>query len=379
MKVGIYVSELDVKGGTHKQVLRLAQHLRARRHDVQIITAQFVPSLGYPEFADFPILTMPAVTRPDLFGKLLRRLRPARLAMRMPRYDVVNVHDNRGLLFGMVAKLLGKSKRYVWQINDIDPAFKIGAHSKQERPTVREIIQRIANRWWARSVDAITVNVSKNRTRVQECLRKDATVLFCGVDFPETEFPVQAASTPFRLLSMGVFFSYRNYETLVGACALANQRLDNPINLTIVGDTRHSPDYVEKIRNLAATSKVTLTIYENLNQAELDCQIAESHAFAFVNVDQSWGLAVFEVAARSTPVILSQSVGACELLGGRPGFLMVDPMSPEDIAVAIVNLASDSQQLKSTAVMARNTVKDMSWERLYCEPAEDLFERLLAK
>jgi glycosyltransferase involved in cell wall biosynthesis len=378
VKVAIYVSELDVKGGTHKQVLRLAQHLRARQHDVRIITARYVPNLGYPEFTDFPILTMPEFSSLGLFGKLLNRLRPAWLAMRMPSVDIVNVHDNRGLLFGLVAKILGKSKRYAWQINDLDPAFKIGAHSKHQRPTIRDIRQRIVNRWWAHWVDAITVNVSKNRTRVQEFLGQDATVLFCGVDFPETTFAVQAASTPFRLLSLGVFFPYRNYETLVIACAQANQQLDKPIHLTIVGDTRYNLGYVEKLRNLAVTAKVTLTIYENLSQADLDSQIADNHAFAFVNVDQSWGLAVFEVAARSTPVILSQSVGACELLGGKPGFLMVDPLSPDEIAAAIVSLATDAQKLMSTAVMARNTVKDMTWVSLYCEPSEALFERLLA-
>jgi len=377
MKVAIYVSELDVKGGTHKQVLRLAQHLRSSRHDVQIITARYVPGQGYPEFAAFPILTLPDDTRPGLFGKLLSRLRPARLAIRMSLADIVNIHDNRGVLFGLTAKILGKGKRYVWQINDLDPAFKIGAHSKEERPNMRDIRQRIANRYWAYRVDAITVNVSKNRTRVQKFLRQDATVLFCGVDFPESTFSAQAGSSPFKLLSIGVFFPYRNYETLVSACALAIKRLDKPIDLTIVGDTRYKPDYVDKIRSLAATSKVTLTIRENLTQEALDRQIADCHAFAFVNVDQSWGLAVFEVAARTTPVILSKSVGACELLGESPGFLMVDPLSPDDVAAAIVSLASDTHQLQSIAVMARDTVRDMSWARLYCAPAEALFEQLL--
>jgi glycosyltransferase involved in cell wall biosynthesis len=192
------------------------------------------------------------------------------------------------------------------------------------------------------------------------------------------EFSVQSAAAPFRLLSTGVFVPYRNYETLVDACALANQSLDKPIDLTIVGDTRYNPEYVKKIRELAVSSKVSLTIRENLCQEELDRQVAASHAFAFVNVDQSWGLAVFEAAARAKPVILSKSVGASELLDGRPGFLMVDPLSPREIAEAIVSLATDAQKLESTAVMARDSVKDMSWERLYCAPAEALFERLLA-
>ena len=377
VKVAIYVSELDVKGGTHKQLLRLAQELLARRHEVQIITPRHVPGQGYPEFANLPILTLPQRTGGGLLGKLRRGLRPARLAMRMGRVDVVNVHDNRGIMFGLVAKWLGKGRRYVWQINDLDPAFKVGAHREQQRRTMRKVLQRIANRWWARTVDAITVNVGKNRERVMEYLSRDAEVLFCGVDFPEANFQAQTAPGAFKLLTTGVFFPYRNYETLLQACALANKSLPVPIELTIVGDTRYTPEYVDRVRQLAKTTGVPLTIRENLSQADLDHQIAGSHAFAFVNVDQSWGLSVFEAAARTTPVILSRSVGAGELLNGKPGFLMVDPLSPQDIAAAILSLAIDGERLRASAERARDTVKDMSWERLYCAPAMALFERLL--
>ncbi len=379
MNIAIYVSELDIRGGTHKQVLRLAQFLRASQHNVLIVTSLYVPGHGYPEFADFPILTLSGETRTSLLGKLFKRLRAVQLAIRMPEVDVVNVHDNGGVMFGLLAKILGKGKRYVWQINDLHPAFQIGAHKQYARSSIRQMVQRMANRWWASRVDAITVNVGKNRTRVQEFLRKDATVLFCGVDFPTTEFSILTCTSPFRLLSTGVFFPYRNYETLVKASALANERLGTTVDLTIIGDTRYNPEYANKIRNLAIKSKVALTIRENLSEEELDREIAESHAFAFINVDQSWGLAVFEVAARATPVILSTNVGASELLDGRPGFLMVDPLSSEDVANAIIALATDSRLLELTAKMARDTVKEMSWARLYCAPAETLFERLLNK
>jgi glycosyltransferase involved in cell wall biosynthesis len=377
VKVGIYVSELDVKGGTHKQVLRLAQHLLARQHQVQIITPRYVPGQGYPEFAALSVLTLPAHTGGGFLGKLQRRLRPVRLAMQMDQVDVVNVHDNRGLMFGFLAKWFGKGRRYVWQINDLDPAFKLGAHREHQRPTAREVQQRLVNRWWAQSVDAITVNVGKNRERVKECLSRDAEVLFCGVDFPASDFHAQTAPGAFKLLTTGVFFPYRNYETLLQACAIANKSLATPIELTIVGDTRYNPEYAARVRQLAQTSGVALTIRENLSQADLDHQIEHSHAFAFVNVDQSWGLSVFEAAARSTPVILSRSVGASELLGSKPGFLMVDPLSAKDIASAILSLATDGARLLATATQARDTVKDMSWERLYCAPAVALFERLL--
>lgn len=377
LKVGIYVSELDIKGGTHKQVLRLAQHLLSEKHEVIIITPRYIPNQGYPEFSNLHILSLPEPTGKSIVDKIKRWLGPVRLAIHMPTVDVVNVHDNRVILFAFVAKLLGKGGKYVWQINDLDPAFGIGAHSKLQRSTLRMFWQRIFNRLWAMTADSITVNVSKNRERVADYMSQDAEVLYCGVDFPDSDFPIQKFSGSFKLLTTGVFFPYRNYETLVHACAIASQSISVQIELTIVGDTRYNPKYAEYVSQLAKSLGVALTIRENLSQTELDAQTMHSHAFAFVNVDQSWGLSVFEAAARKKPVILSKSVGASELLTGRPGFLMVDPLSQQEIAAAILLLATDNSRLHTLADQAFNTVKDMSWESMYCSPASALFERLL--
>ncbi len=110
MKIAIYVSELDVKGGTHKQVLRLAQYLRTKNHEILIITPRYISNQGYPEFSDFRVLSTPEQTGRGIFSKIKRRLSPVRLAINMPKVDIINVHDNRVILFAAAAKLLGKGK-----------------------------------------------------------------------------------------------------------------------------------------------------------------------------------------------------------------------------------------------------------------------------
>jgi glycosyltransferase involved in cell wall biosynthesis len=377
VRIAIYVGELDVKGGTHKQVLRLAQYLLDYGHDVLIVTPNYQPGEGYPEFAKLPILSMPQQTGGTFLSKFKNRFRPIQMAFQMPEFDIINLHDNRVVLFGLIAKLLRRGKRYVWQINDLHPAFQIGAHSAQVRLSPVALLHRLANRLLAQMVDSITVNVSKNRERVKELLSRDASVLYCGVDFPDFDFPIQTGPGAFRLMSTGLFFPYRNYDTLVKACAVANRCLSLPIQLTIVGDTRYSPDYAASIKALADAEGVALTILENLSQSELDQQLLQSHAFAFVNVDQSWGLAVFEAAARKKPVILSKSVGASELLAGKPGFIMVDPLSHIEVADGILALANDQAQLSKSAEQAFGSVEDMSWQVMYCAPASLLFDQLL--
>ncbi len=56
---------------------------------------------------------------------------------------------------------------------------------------------------------------------------------------------------------------------------------------------------------------------------------------------------------------------------------MVDPLSQDHIVEAILSLANDSARLYEMAELASNTVKDMSWESMYCSPVCTLFERLL--
>jgi len=377
MKVAIYVSELDVKGGTHKQVSRLAQHLQHKGYNVLIVSPHYVKGLGYPEFDKFQILTVPGPLTHGILGKVRSLLKAVWLAIKMPQVDIVNLHDNRCIVFGAVSKILGKGKKHVWQINDLHPSFRVGAHNNQLKKKLRERIMQHANRCWGSWVDAITVNVGKNQSRVKEHLHQDALLMYCGVDFPTDNFTVLPAAEPVKLLSIGVFFSYRNYETLVDGCAWANQSLSVPIELTIVGDTRYEPGYVKKIRERASLRAVSLTIREGLSQEELDQQIAGSHAFAFINVDQSWGLSVFEAAARATPIILSKSAGASELLKDKPGFMMVDPMSAQEIAEAILALAMNPVKMESMGAMAQETVKGMSWEGMYCSPVESLFKELL--
>lgn len=55
MKIAVVVSELNIRGGTHKQVLRLCQYLRKKGNDVCIYTKYYDLSKTYSEFINFNI------------------------------------------------------------------------------------------------------------------------------------------------------------------------------------------------------------------------------------------------------------------------------------------------------------------------------------
>ncbi len=381
MKVALYVAELDIKGGTHKQVLRLAQHLIRQGHHVEVLTPTYVAKATYADFRDIPVTAADCrQERSDGFvGRIARFLTPIKLAFRMKPAEVLHVHDNRCFLFFATAWLLGRARCRVWQINDLHPAFRIGASSEVSLPAWKRRLHVFSNRWMAGRMDAVTVNVGKNRERVRSHFGIDAHLFHCGTDLP-ADLPQPKASDdgPLQVLSAGAFMPYRNYETLIDGCAIARRTLCKALELTIIGDTRYHPDYVEAVRLRATGAQITLQLRENLVQTEFDAEMERSDVFAFVNIDQSWGLAVFEAAARGRPIVLSESVGASELLAGHPGFEIVDPRSATAIAQALVMLLQDSANCARLGLEAQRYTRTMSWARMYCAPVEALFRQLLS-
>ena len=380
MKIALFVAELDIKGGTHKQVLRLAQHLDRQGHRVSILTRNYDPASTYPEFADLDVRSVTvAPTRHRVLARLASAFALLKLAWQAEQVDVLNLHDNRGVFFFACMSILRRMGKAVWQINDLNPAFRVG-NAAAGGASRRQALHRSVNRWMARRVDRITVNVRKNRERVREHLGADAAVVHCGVDLPASFPPPRqpGLQETLEVLSIGVFFRFRNYERLVDACALVQDRLARPLRLTLVGDTRYDPAYADSVRRHAASSGVALVMRENLSEAELAATMLASHVFAFVNIDQSWGLAVFEAAAFAKPVVLSCSVGAAELLADRAGIVLVDPLSATSMADALGGVLRDPARCALLGGQAQAAVREMTWEAMYCRPVERLFEALAA-
>lgn len=375
MKIAIYVAELDVKGGTHKQVLRLAEYLVRQGNSVRLFTPTYVPSTTFPEFEKLDIVKLYDGPPRSRLERLIRRTAPLRLALKLPLMDVVNIHDNRALPFFFTAWLLNRARSYVWQINDLHHSFRLG-NSTNGPTRWYHPIARALNRLMAHLVDSVTVNVGKNVERVRQSLGVNAELLYCGVDLPAKAVNMSLPPiTPFRVLSTGVFFTYRNYERLIEAAAQAVEQLGQPLELTIVGDTRYAPGYVQQVRTIANSKRVNLSIKENLSEKELEDEIANCHVFAFVNIDQSWGLAVFETAARGRAVILSNSVGAAELLSNSAGVYLIDPTSVDQITQALIGFMTNPQQCREYGQAAAYSVSDMTWDKMYCSKVEALFVR----
>jgi glycosyltransferase involved in cell wall biosynthesis len=251
MKVCLLIESLSVQGGTHKQLLRLAQYLRSCGDRVDIVTREYEPSQCYEEFGAFEIRT---AARGDS-GRLGRIASGLRLAALIPAdADVLNIHDQGCELIVLESLWRRRALPVVWQINDLHPAYGVGPHAAIKAHWLHPL-QRLIGRSVARRCKALTVNVTKNSGRVEKHMGVEARVFHCGVDQAISQPTPRRLSVPLRIISVGVLFRYRNYEAIIEALALLGRRGIRS-ELTIIGTTKYHPEYARQLQSLAERREV---------------------------------------------------------------------------------------------------------------------------
>lgn len=96
--------------------------------------------------------------------------------------------------------------------------------------------------------------------------------------------------------------------------------------------------------------------------------------FIFINIDQSWGLAIFEAMSCGLPVIVSESVGATEILADQHDALIVNPLDAKNIANIIIDLMAQPERYKQLSQNATNFTHKYTWENLIVSPIYKSFK-----
>lgn len=388
MKVTIIINEMDIRGGTHKQVLRLSQYLKSCGCDLVIVTKYLELEKTYPEFKDMEIEYLYKenssfkISNKNVLSKIRNRIYMFRDAVKLVtkipgNCDIINVHDNHLYTAILLTRIyLRKKVKIIWQINDLPLSFHVGV-AEDMVDTWKDKIRRMYFRLIAKCVDEITVNVTKNAERVKQCLGRDAKVFYCGVDVNENleKHSYNIKDNTVKILSSGVFFPYRNYETLVDVVEnLKNKNIN--VHLDIIGATDRAQSYSDEIKNLVKEKDLEneITIWGQVDDAKYTELHNGADMFAFININQSWGLAVFEAMSCGLPVIVSESVGAIELLHNEEDAVIVDPENVEAVSNVVLKLMSDKDYYNKISENAYNAVKDFTWDKLYSERMLDLFK-----
>lgn len=368
--IAYLINELNICGGTHKQFLKLLEYTEKQGEGFYIITREIDLNKTYPEFKKYAnrIKLFPLRERPKSFLGKIYTLYKEIISLKelLKSADYVNIHDNG---FNTLLPAFYGKKIY-WQINDLPSVFKVGV-SASSRQTLKDNLLRCYILLFKGVITDFSVNVTKNKERIKQTMGRDAHVFYCGIEPVGIERDIKLSLERFRrkrvhLLSSGVFFPYRNYETqLLVVEKLIQKGID--VHLNIIGSTQLDKTYSDMIMNLVEKKHLnhSVTVCGQVDGDTFKKLHADSDLFIFINVDQSWGLAVFEAMSCGLPVIVSKSVGATEILSNNENALFVDPMSADEIVESIVDLMTYEEKYIQIADASRNFHTHYTWDKSY--------------
>lgn len=380
MKIIFFIREIDVRGGTHKQLLKLLDYTAECGIDFTVVTFCVDYEKTYSGFRKYSnqIKLFPA-KRPWFFKiKGIRKyyLQYQKIALRwMSRdADVINIHDHGFEDFIPIFS----NKKIIWQINDL-PYYPGDLKRTVDENVILECKKKFERN--LNYITDITVNVSKNAERLKKYYGRDSHVFYCGIEpigiIRDNLTFTRFSQKKIHLLSSGVFFEYRNYETQLDVVELLIKK-GYDTELRIIGDTKYSPDYVNKIKSIISEKGLQSKIHIEGSVAEEKFKKLHQCAdfFLFINIDQSWGLAVFEAMSCGLPVIVSKSVGAIEVLQDRINAIFVEPTNAIEIADEIEKLILDQNYYEFISSHALDFPKTMTWEDSYCSKMIDLMSKI---
>jgi len=176
-----------------------------------------------------------------------------------------------------------------------------------------------------------------------------------GVRAP-SEAALQSTSRQNLVLFVGALQRRKNVARLVRAF----ERMPASWRLALAG----ADDGYGALEELRAVEdsprKRDIDVLGYVTQTELDALYRRARIFAFPSLDEGFGMPVLEAMANSVPVVTSQRSALPEVAGDAA--LLVNPDDPEEIAAALIRLASDETLSSDLARRGRERALQFSWE-----------------
>src|SRR3990167_5524979 len=177
-----------------------------------------------------------------------------------------------------------------------------------------------------RRVDKFAVYDSHNQRLVKKYLNKEAVNVFAGADleifkrlYPGRNFKMKAT---FRILSVGIVAQHRRYQDLLRAVSML-VRKNYSVQLTIVGVQTLSPYYFKELEILTEKLKLEeiVTFIDRVSDQDMMKLYKDATAFVFINDAETWGVSVLEAVAAGLPVVITDNIGAADLVTKEYGWI----------------------------------------------------------
>ena len=159
------------------------------------------------------------------------------------------------------------------------------------------------------------------------------------------------------LFYLGNFRNYKNVPTLIRGYARYLKRSASPADLVIAGN-----DDSTEIRALCAELAITdkVHFYHRPSDETVDNLYRNARAFVFPSLFEGFGIPPIEAMSYGIPVIISDAEALVETSGDAA--LVFDRKSPEDLAVKIEKIFSDSDLREDLVQRGHECARRYTWE-----------------
>jgi glycosyltransferase involved in cell wall biosynthesis len=367
MKIAMIVRRLNIKGGTQRQALSLANEFLKLEHRVKIYTFFYSKDDCYPDLLEkLEVISLPEKSAPD----------PKRLALLIDSdIDILNPHDQISYRVAHYYKKCVRLVPSVWNMNDL-PGLRwsydrMRGVDDNFRQPFWKVVYYFIHDWYdnikfIRSQNAIVTVDDFNRKLVRWYLGREATTVRSGPNFKQFFYKKRSPlGKKFNLLTSGIFFPHRRFEDTIRAVKILSEEGYEP-RLSIIGDFQSDLKYYKKLTELVSELRVEdrINFMGKISEDELLNAYHNHDIYVFQHHLQSDGLSPFEAAACGMPIIVSRTAGCHEVLTDHENALFMYPKNPSDIAARIKELAEQPQLYLKLSERGNNFVRDnFSWEK----------------
>lgn len=399
MKIALIIRRLHSRGGAVRQALSLARELKRRGHVAKLYAFSAAAEESFPEVLhNLEVKTLPPEKlRPvkGMLGILAEDRMAKELALLIDRdTELLNPHDWPGHHTAYYFKKLVKNVPAVWNVNELPflrwppewevrPDPKLHGVGVTKNPMLARLFYLLKNfydRPFVRVQEAIAVLDGAHRIAVKKYLGRESFIAHSGVDLERFQYVERTPpGKSLRLLSSGIFLSYRRFEDAISAVKLLRDE-GYDTALTIVGDYTTDKKYHQALKRLVAQCGLArcVTFAGKITDEGLATLLRSHHFFVFPHL-QSQSLSAYEAMACGLPTVIARLPEAYETVVDGEHAIFVPPFEPRAIAAAVKKLASTPElYLKISRQGADLVSRRLSWSS-YADEMINIYNHVLRR
>lgn len=388
-KVLLMIRSLEVSGGSEKVITELYNYFSNKGYDLEIITTLFDKKRCYPH--DLSKAKIKCISRidklPSFIKSLLHINNPLLIAIQYFCFWLLAVGKTNNCRMIIVnddftATMLSvlptnNVNKVIWYMNHQLSPVIIDSYKRRTSKNskfINNIRHYVYNKAFSK-IHSFAVWSKHNKSLVERYIKRKAFVVYGAADvqkYSKIKKQIRKNNLEFNILSIGVLYPYRRYEDIIKAVNVLKHRKVK-CKLTIVGRSDFSKEYLKQIQKLTYNLDLTkeVNFVEFLSDSQKFTAYTNADVFVFVNNENSWGISVFEAVSASIPVVISNNIGAVDIIDDNLGWV-VKACDSDMLAKTLYQLHMNPKLAVQKSKLAKKKISKLLTWKAFAERIESL-------